>query len=658
MNKLSYLFVLFLISFFSAKADNPQYAVSQIPKELLNNAAAVLRVDENYYNIISSSKATYKNKYAITIFKESANKYAVLYIGYDKLEIIESIKGTLFDANGKEIRKLKKSEIIDQSAISDYSIMEDSRVKIADMTYGQLPYTVEFEYETTSNGIMGYQPWYPQSAGNIAVESSLHQVSVPKGQKLRYKEINLFDQLVLASEQGSQANESSLSSFVKFKGKETNGDRDVYKWEAKHLSTIMPEAFSGKAKIAKVLFSPDDFEYASYAGKMSTWDDYGKWQLKLNAGRNDLPESTKQKIKDLTKNIPDKVGKIKAVYEYLQNKTRYVSIQLGIGGWQPFKSSFVDEKSYGDCKALSFYTQSMLEAIGIPSLYTIIGADENAREVLPDFPANYFNHIILCVPVEKDTIWLECTNQKQAFGYLGDFTHNRYALAVTPQGGKLVRTPKYGYQQNIESRKGEVKINADGLALVEVSTDYQALKEGSRYYYAEKGKEDQKKYLYEKINLPSFELLDFDLSRQKLRLPITTEKLSLKVTKWGSKSGKRMFITPNMFSQWTEIPAKSDFRKSPIVLDSDYDFTEKDELVFQLPEGYQLEYKPKDIKIESKFGEYQVSYLIEGQKLIFKRDFILKGGTYPKENYNDWIEFCKNVAKADKERIVLVNQAP
>ena len=98
---------------------------------------------------------------------------------------------------------------------------------------------------------------------------------------------------------------------------------------------------------------------------------------------------------------------------------RYVSIQLGIGGFKPSAAKFVDEKKYGDCKALTNYMKNLLSVVGIASYPALINAGYNKYPADTRFPSDPFNHVILCVPMEKDTVWLECTSNNAKAGFFG-----------------------------------------------------------------------------------------------------------------------------------------------------------------------------------------------------------------------------------------------
>lgn len=179
-------------------------------------------------------------------------------------------------------------------------------------------------------------------------------------------------------------------------------------WSAKDMPAITRETFSPlwHEMTTYVVFGPTEFQVDEYKGNMKDWQDFGKFVYSLGAGRDELPDDVKQKIHVIADGIKNPVEKIARLYEYMQRNTRYISIQLGIGGWQPFPAKDVAAKGYGDCKALTNYMYSILKEVGIPSYYSLIRAGRNANYITEDFPSSQFNHVILSVPIQKDTIWL------------------------------------------------------------------------------------------------------------------------------------------------------------------------------------------------------------------------------------------------------------
>ena len=131
---------------FAAGGDN-DYAVSAIPASLMKNANAVKRSEEIIFEITEGNRAKYRRRVAYTILNELGDKWAYFSEGYDKLRSIESFDGTLFDANGKKLKSLKKSDIKDVTGNDGGSLADDNRVKWHSFFYKVYPFTVEYEIE-------------------------------------------------------------------------------------------------------------------------------------------------------------------------------------------------------------------------------------------------------------------------------------------------------------------------------------------------------------------------------------------------------------------------------------------------------------------------------------------------------------------------------
>jgi hypothetical protein len=64
-------------------------------------------------------------------------------------------------------------------------------------------------------------------------------------------------------------------------------------------------------------------------------------------------------------------------------------------------SDDVRRKGYGDCKGLTNYMKTLLDAAGIKSYYSVITSDETPLSFDPDFPKMGGNHVILMIPTER-----------------------------------------------------------------------------------------------------------------------------------------------------------------------------------------------------------------------------------------------------------------
>ncbi|MBN8823863.1 MULTISPECIES: DUF3857 domain-containing protein [unclassified Spirosoma] len=633
---MKHLLLMALLSYSSGWAQT-EYKADAIPASLKENAHSVIRQHETSFTIKAPGEAVRRVHTVVTVLDKEADDDATIVVGYDKLSKVTELEGALYDENGKLIKRLKKSDIEDYSTLSDYNFFDDQRIKAAKFprqpTY---PYTVEFTVETTERNLMFYPTWVPLKKEHVALEQATYSVSIPAGLALRYKEMNI-----------PTAGTVSPSA---------DGGK-TYVWKLTNRPALELEPLSPPSweQLPIVYTAPTDFEVQGYKGKVTSWSDVGRFYYTLNTGRDAIPADLRQRIQELTKNETTTVGKVRKIYSFLQDQTRYVSIQLGIGGWQTIEADKVAASKYGDCKALTNFTQALLKNVGVTAYPALVKAGDNEPDALVDFPSFQFNHIILCVPDGRDTLFLECTSQHGQPGYVGDFTGNRHVLLITPDGGRLVKTPSYRSADNLQQRRISIVLTDQGDATADVRTRYTGLQQDD-YGQVIHGmnRDEQRSWLLKRIHVPTFELTGFSFLEQESSVPAVTETLSLAVRKWATPSGNRLFLPLNLMSALSLATPMLQPRQSAVDLGPNYDFEDSDTITYQIPKGYTPEFAIKPVAVDSKFGQYTAQVDVDGDRIKYVRHITMHGGRFPASTYTEWIDFRKKVAKADRMQMVFV----
>jgi transglutaminase-like putative cysteine protease len=620
-----YTLLLMLLMVLSTQAQQ-NYAVSLIPKELLSHASAVVRDDETTVEVKDMSSVICHFTGAVTVLNKNGDKEAKIIIWHNKSRQIRYIKGTLYNEFGMLMGKFSERDFDDQS-VGDGSLFDDTRIKRYQPAITTYPYTIAYDYEINSKQSLVLDDWSTGQSVGTSVEHSSYKLSCKPDFNIRYKEINFPGKVITAEAQGLK----------------------TYSWSMDNLKALRDEPYSpdDAQLVTSVKIAPEKFTYGSISGSFTNWNEYGKWIYdKLLKDRRQLPPETIAHIKEITAGVADPKQKAKIIYEYMQQKTRYVSVQIGIGGYQPFLASDVDQLGYGDCKALVNYTQSLLSVAGINSYYVTVMAGSEKGSALPDFASmNQFDHIILCLPFKNDTTWLECTNQQIPFGYLGDFTDDRNVVACTPEGGKLMHTPVYKTTNNRQTRKATFNLTGSGELSGEMTTKFEGLQYDNRDQLVNEGHTEQIKALKEMYPIENLNIQSFDLKQDKSVNPVTTETIKLQARDYIAQNGGRYFFIPNMGSRYIRPYKNVINRVNPVYIDRGY--LDVDEINYTLPEGYKVTTQPLNVSIDKPFGRYTASTQIIGNKLVYKRSLQINDGTYSKDIYQDVVDFYQSVYEAD-----------
>jgi len=623
------------------RGPEPKYPVAAIPAALREGAHAVLRADDEVVTVKSAGRLVHAVHRVVTVLDAGGDAFGRTVVSYDALNAISYLRGAVYDADGRQLHQLRASEIRDQG-VGDAggSLMTDVRVRYADLRQPQAPYTVEFDYEVVSDNTLFYPTWQPQDEEGLAVQAASLRVSTPAALPLRYQE----RQWPAGAAQHT-----------------STGGQEQYAWALADRPALDEEDDAPPlAETAPaVALAPGAFEVQGHRGSAATWQALGQWSYELNAGRATLPPATIAKVAELIKDAPDPRTRVARLYNLLQGSTRYISVQLGLGGWQTFPASAVAANGYGDCKALSNYTMALLATAGVPAYVALVGAGSGRADLRADFPSSQFNHAIVYVPMatagRPDTLWLECTSQTNALGYMGSFTGNRHALLITPQGGQVVATPRYRAPDNRRERRIDLYLDALGAATATART----LRTGQEQdVYAqllhELSPADQKVYVAERLRLTTFTLTRFGLAAVPgTGLPGVVETLGLALPGYAPPSGKRVFISPNLLSRLPALPAPVGTRQSPLWVPRAS--LQADTVRLHFPAGFQPETLPAPVQLATAYGTYSAQYrALPDGTVQYVRRLELPRLRLPAAAYAGYVDFRRKISAADRAQVVLL----
>src|SRR5271156_932739 len=142
---MNLFFRFFLVSAcwhsFAFANEGEDYAAKKIPADLLLHANAIMRVNQTEIDIVSTQEVNVTEHYAITILNEKGDIYADCHVQFSKLNNIENISGYIYDANGENIKKIKRSDFNDMPVTLNPGEFYDAKVKFYRVAYKNYPYT-------------------------------------------------------------------------------------------------------------------------------------------------------------------------------------------------------------------------------------------------------------------------------------------------------------------------------------------------------------------------------------------------------------------------------------------------------------------------------------------------------------------------------------
>jgi transglutaminase-like putative cysteine protease len=434
--------------------------------------------------------------------------------------------------------------------------------------------------------------------------------------------------------------------------------RRVYTWAAADLPKPKSEPFAAD--------SNGVFQSVALAVPNS-WQDIAKWYAGLARDRYTLTPELEAKLHELVAGARTLGDSLSAVQRWVAQDIRYVSLSLGIGGYQPRPPAEVFRTQYGDCKDKATIFVAMAERMGVEAYPVLLSAGGEVQRSLPSI--DQFNHAIAALKIGGKYVYVDLTSDLTPYGELPGPDQGKFALVVHPDGhADEVTLPEDPPSANLSETSFSGELTPDGLANLHYTERAVGLRQyGLRGLFTtpmDSTKRDQFIRALAGNTYPGASgdsLVVFDGKDLKAKPQITmavhggqaakvsgqTAILSLPPS-FGSMAGLQTLATQLESGKPRVYPIDAASVIGPIVGVS--------ELVLQLPDGWKADL-PSNVIAESAYGSYRAEYSQNGRELKLHRRMEGRRGVKPPEDVDALIAWLRSVATDDVQYIVLQRPA-
>lgn len=593
------------------------------------DADIIYILDEGIEEFFSDGRSNCTVHMVFKIVSERGKGYANHKIGYNsRTETVNLLYARTITPEGKII-PLKKNAIKTVTPYSRYPSYSDYKKLTFSMPGVSIGCVIDYKYQiekkpTIEGKFTGH---YFFQVGE-PVLFSRYKVITPEDIDLKYRLLNplkdIQRSLVVANQGGKKS----------------------YLWEYRDIPQILYE---------KRMPPMDEIAFKILVTTTDSWEEFFSWWRKEIEGKTKPDKIIKEKVAELTKDFSTAGEKIEALFDYVKREIQYVFINLGKSGYEPTSAQEVFENKYGDCKDQSTLLISMLRAAGIQAYYVLVPTN-NVGNLIKDFPYPFqFNHCIVAAEKEGGYQFLDPIAEYRRFDDLPVSDQDRGILIFKDHGTIFGKTPLAESKNNARFRQQHIDIKADGAIVGEIKDTCSGFKEASRRsLYTDSSPTEIREGLEGIVDGISHgaKLLDYTYTDPLDFKKRFTYSIKYNAPDYCKKAGD-ILIFQLLGIEASCAATDKEARRYPIEHHSNCYV--KNEVNFNIPEGYELYYLPEPVEIKNPYFEYHSSYQKKGRKIFYQGEFIGNAVQTPPEEYADYRKSCHEMEKS-YERYVLFRE--
>lgn len=403
------------------------------------------------------------------------------------------------------------------------------------------------------------------------------------------------------------------------------------------------------------------------------WNDMGAWYTGLSEPRRAPDETVYRKALELTSNAGSPIERIAALARFVQRDIRYVSVQIGVGGFQPHPAPDILKNRYGDCKDKATLLASLLKSAGLDSRYLLVNTSRGV--VTPGSPVSLysFNHAILAVrlPDEIPDAGLDAlvrhprlgrllvfdpTMPTTPVGRLPYYLQDNTALLVDGAAGELVLLPSPPPEGNVLERTARLTLGSDGALSGRITeTRRGAAADSLRYRMQASTEADRRKYLetFLSQSLGSFSLRSFEFQGLEDGASDLVLSYDIMAPAYAKRAGGYLVLRPRVVGIKAVDLASRDRKPRRHPIDLETTLLARDEFIVELPPAWTVEGLPAPVELEAGFAAYRSRTEMDGGRVVYRREYRVTESVIPAARFDRAQEFFLAVGAEEQRSLLL-----
>lgn len=388
---------------------------------------------------------------------------------------------------------------------------------------------------------------------------------------------------------------------------------------------------------------------------LASTDDLYAWYSSLANQVQNKSQNLKPLLRHIIKQQKTDIGKVKAIYYWVQDNIRYIAFEDGIAGFKPQSANKVFSQKYGDCKGMANLTKALLKLAGYDARLTWIGTNHLAYDYsIPSLAVD--NHMVCTVLLNNKRYILDATEK---FNALGDYAERIQGRPILIENGDkyiLDKVPLLGNTRNLVINRQKVAIK-DGMLTgkgnIELSGEN---KQMLLYYLHNTPVHHQEKFIQGVISSrnANFNILSCKTSNMHNREQPFNIHYDFQNKEQVNQFDNDIYI---------DIDYAKEYKLSLIDTNrlSYVKFPEKvlnlTNISLQIPKGYKIKHLPGEMEFMHDKFSFRVKFEQRGNTLTYIKEIVVGDGIIPRGCFKKWNQCIIRLNKIYEDQIVLVKKA-